>query len=79
LIAYLKRYFVPIASSSQSKPNINEENANVMPNQTEEQVEEGTGNSSNPSTHERASDVAHQEQEQEQEVEGGQGTSSETI
>ncbi|XP_047084564.1 zinc finger MYM-type protein 1-like [Lolium rigidum] len=76
---YLKRYFVPIASSSQSKPNTNEETANVMPNQAEEQVEEGTGNSSNPSTHECASDVAHQEQEQEQEVEGGQGSSEHVV
>ncbi|KAM0884851.1 hypothetical protein ACQ4PT_030718 [Festuca glaucescens] len=73
----LKRYFVPIASSSQSKPNTHEETPNVMPNQAEEQVEEGTENSSNPSTHE--SDIAHQEQEQEQELEGGQGTSEHVV
>lgn len=48
-----------------------------MPNQAEEQVEEGTKNSSNPSTHE--SDIAHQEQEQEQELEGGQGTSEYVV
>jgi hypothetical protein len=65
----LKRYFVSIASSSQSKPNTHEETANIMPNQAEEHVEEVAENSS-----ERASDVAHEEQEQEQEVEGGQET-----
>jgi hypothetical protein len=32
-IAGLKRYFMPIASSSQSKSNTPEETGNVMPNQ----------------------------------------------
>jgi hypothetical protein len=71
--------FCDIASSSQFKPNTHEETTNVMPNQAEEHVEEGAENSSNPSTHERASGVAHQEQEQEQEVEGGQGTSEHVV
>jgi hypothetical protein len=53
-IANLKRYFMSIASSSQSKPSTHEETVNAMPNQEEEQVEEGTRNSSKPSTHENA-------------------------
>ena len=47
-ITDLKKYFVPLASGSQSKPNTHDESANVMANQEEERVEGGMGMMEHP-------------------------------